>query len=190
MPPISKDNHLYFITCVTNSRLPVFRTERLKQILAAAFDEARKSAGISIYAYVYMPDHYHVVTCSRRKASEVLRYLNGISARRVINYLKEEGFTSSLYKLRREESSNNREESSNNNEYRYSLWEHHSNTYFITSEAALMQKVNYIHMNPVEDGLIDVPENYPFSSFRYWKGRPLENEPLKIDIKELTWKRS
>lgn len=182
MPPISKDNHLYFITSVTNKRLAVFRTEMLKQILAAAFDEARRSSGISIYAYAFMPDHYHVITDSKRKASDVLRYLNGISARRIINYLKEEGLSTSLNKLRRQGSSDK--------DYRFSLWEHHANTYFITSEAALTQKTNYIHMNPVEDGLVEIPDDYLFSSSRLWKGRPLENEPLEIDIKELSWKRS
>src|SRR4051812_3064219 len=88
MPPISKDNLLYFITSVTHHRLPIFQTDKLKQILAEAFNEARTSLGFKIYSYVFMPEHYHVVTDGKQKPSDTLRYLNGISARRVINYLK------------------------------------------------------------------------------------------------------
>jgi len=45
----------------------------------------------------------------------------------------------------------------------------------------MMQKVNYIHQNPVEEGLSGRPEGYRFSSVRFWKGCPLEDEPLMID---------
>ena len=79
---ISKDNPFYYLTSVTNKRLPVFQTEKLKRITVKAFDEARKSAEILIFAYVIMPDHYHLITDSSRKISEVSRYINGITARR------------------------------------------------------------------------------------------------------------
>jgi REP element-mobilizing transposase RayT len=180
MPPVSADNHLYFFTSVTHKRLPVFRTDRFKQLLADAFDEARSSSGIKFFAYAIMPDHYHVITDNTRKPSEVLRYLNGISARRVIDHLKEEGLSSSLNKLKKEEKKD---------EYKYSLWEHHSNTFFITSESMLLQKVRYIHDNPVKESLAGEPGSYAFCSARYWNRLPLlENEPLEMDIKELSWR--
>lgn len=52
-----------------------------------------------------------------------------------------------------------------------------------------MQKVNYIHNNPVKEGLVDRPEDYQYSSARIWKGDPLEKEPLYMDIKEIQWRR-
>src|SRR5215813_12823068 len=182
MPPISKDNLLYFITAVTHDRLPEFQTDKLKQVLAAAFNEARISSGIKIFAYVIMPDHHHIITDGRRKASEVLRYLNGISARRVISYLKESGFESSLEKLRRNGSVG---------DHQYSLWEHHSNTFLITSESMLTKKAFYIHQNPVEEGLIEDSAEYAFSSFRFWSLRPLlKNEPIEVDLQDLNWRQS
>jgi REP element-mobilizing transposase RayT len=120
-----------------------------------------------------MPDHYHIITDNHRKPSEVLRYLNGISARRIIDYLKENEYIYSLDKLKKEEG---------RKEYKYSLWEHHSNTFLLTTESMLLQKVNYIHKNPVED-------DYRFSSVRYWQRRPLlDVEPLEMDIKDISWK--
>ena len=104
-----------------------------------------------------MPDHYHLITDSSRKSSEVLRYLNGITARRVINYRKENNLTSSLEKLKQE---------TKKREYKYSLWEHHPNVFSLTNEATLMQKVNYIHRNPVPDELVEKAEDHLYSSAR------------------------
>ena len=169
---INKNSPSYFITSVTHKRLPVFRTDKLKQIFCDALDGARNSSGFKIYAYVVIPDHFHIVTDNKLDESETLRYLNGVSARRVIGYLKENSFESSLIKLRMETKDRN---------YKHSLWEHHSNSFEIKTEAVMMQKVNYIHLNPVEEGLCERAEDYRFSSARFWKGCPLEDEPLIVD---------
>jgi len=99
---ISQDNPAYYLTSVCRDRLHVFRTDRLKEIACAALDEARNSGHFLIFAYVIMPDHFHLVTSSELKVSEVQRYVNGITARRIISYLKEAGYDSSLRKLQRE----------------------------------------------------------------------------------------
>jgi putative transposase len=176
---ISKDNPFYYLTSVASNRLPVFQTDKLKEIAANALNEARKSAGILIFAYVIMPDHYHLITDGTRKPSEVLRYMNGITARRVIDYLKENNFKTSLEKLRQE---------TKKREYKYSLWEHHPNAFQLVSETTFMQKVNYIHQNPVRAGLVENAEDYLYSSTGIWRRKPLENEPLWVDIDKIKWR--
>jgi len=42
-----------------------------------------------LYAYVLMPDHLHVVTDSTLQPSKTLQFINGITSRRIIDYLKE-----------------------------------------------------------------------------------------------------
>ncbi len=181
MFPISKDSPVYYITSVAHDRLPVFQTTRLKQVLCNALNEARASANLLIFAYVIMPDHLHALVGSERKPSEVLRYINGIAGRRVIDFLKESHYDSSLEKLRH---------ATGLREHKYSLWNHHPNVKLITTENGLMEKANYIHMNPVRAGLVERPEDYLWSSIRYWLGKPLEDEPLSVDIDQLTWHKS
>lgn len=180
MHTISRDTPALYLTSVARDRLPVFRTDAIKRITCAALDEALRSGGFSIYAYVIMPDHLHVITDSALKPSKVLQYINGIIGRRVIDHLKERGHNSSLKKLRRE---------SGARRHRYSLWEHHSNLLPIFSEDMLMQKVNYIHQNPVEAGLVESAEEYRWSSARIWKRCALENEPLVVDVGRIAWRR-
>jgi putative transposase len=180
MPTISKDTPCLYLTVVAKDRLPVFRTEVIKVVTCNALAEARKSCGFQLYAYVIMPDHLHAITDNVQKPSKVLRYINGIISRRVIDHLKEHGHNTSLQKLRHETKERG---------YQYSLWEHHNNAFLVTSESMFMEKVNYIHQNPVRAGLVERAEDYRWSSVRWWKGCPLEDEPLTVDIEQIVWRR-
>ena len=175
------DTPFYFITSVTHHRLKVFRTDLFKQILCNALNEVRTSSGMLLFAYAIMPDHMHVITDGKRSPSDTLRFLNGITARRIIDHLKQNGPEESLRKLQLE---------TKDADYKYSLWEHHSDKFLITSESMFMQKMRYIHNNPVEEGLCEYPDQYHFSSARYWmKKALLEHEPIEVDIKKFDWRK-
>ncbi len=167
------------MTSVAHDRLPIFQTDAIKSVVAAALNEARRSGGIMIFAYILMPDHYHVLTDSPRQIKDVLRFLNGISARRVIDHLRANGFAQSLAKLRIAEQADTQ---------KYSVYQHHPNAFRITGEDALMQKVNYIHLNPVRAGLVEHPDEYLYSSGRLWHNRALEEEPLVTDHLQIAWR--
>lgn len=176
---ISRDTSCYYLTSVAKDRLPIFRTDTIKQIVCGAMNEARRSGNILILAYVIMPDHEHLITDSNRDIADVLRFINGISARRVINYLKQNGHTASLEKLRQAEKKNG---------YKYSVWQHHPDAFSIIGEETFRQKLNYIHQNPVRAGLVEHPDDYLYSSSRLWHGRPLEDEPFLTDHKMIQWR--
>ena len=178
---ISKDNPCLFITAVAKNRLPVFRTEVIKSITVKAIDEARTSCGFLLFAYVIIPDHFHVVTDSPRKPSTVFQFIKGIVSRRVLGYLKDMKYEESLRKLEHDNWKRN---------HRYSLWQHDSEVFSIMSESTFMQKVNYIHQNPVRAGLVERMEDYRWSSLRFWEKCPKEDEPLRVDIDKIVWRRS
>jgi len=175
---ISNDTPAYYLTSVTKNRLPVFGQPTLKDLVCKALDEARQSAGFLLFAYVVMPDHLHAILASELKPSKVAQYVNGIIARRVINYLKEHEYKESLAKLAHEDRGRG---------YRYSLWDHNSNMKRLTQEDVFMQKVNYLHQNPVRAGLVEHPQDYRWSSARCWARKPMEDEPLTIDINKIHW---
>ena len=53
-----------------------------------------------------------------------------------------------------------------------------------------MQRVNYIHQNPVRGGLVVRAEDYRWSSARCWSGRVLEDEPLLMDLDKIIWRKA
>ncbi len=178
---ISRDNPFLYLTSVAKDRLPIFRTDKIKKIVTDALDEARRSSGILVFAYVIMPDHMHLITDGSRKSSDALRFFNGITAKRVIDHLKERQYQSSLEKLRQWTKDRN---------YKYSLWEHHSNAFAINNEETLMEKIHYGHQNPVRAGLVERAVDYLYSSARIWNGCRIENEPLEVDLDRIEWRRS
>src|SRR5690349_20827661 len=115
-----------------------------------------------------MPDHLHVITNSSLIPSKTLQFINGITGRRIIDYLKVHGHESSLKKLQHE---------IRPRRYRHSVWDHHANVSLLWSEDMLMERVNYTHQNPVRVGLVSHPEDDCWSSVRCWRNRVLEDEP-------------
>ena len=98
----------------------------------------------------------------------------------MIDYLKEKKYVSSLAKLRHQEWKRKHD---------YSLWQQEKNVFSIFSEAVFMQKVNYIHLNPVRAGLVERTIDYRWSSARIWQRCPAEDEPLTVDIDRIQWRR-
>jgi REP element-mobilizing transposase RayT len=178
---VSRDSQALYITLVTKDRLPVFRTDRIKTIICEALDAARNSGGFLIFAYVIMLDHLHLITDEPKSSADVLRYVKGITARRVIDYLKENNYKSSLMKLKHQVWKR---------KHQYSLWQQEKNVFSIFSESMLRQKVNYVHLNPVRAGLVERATDYRYSSARIWLGCPMEDEPPRVDLERIAWRRA
>ena len=176
---ISRDAPCFYLTSVAKDRLPVFRSDKIKLVTCEALDEARKSGGFALYAYVIMLDHLHVISDSACTSADTLRFINGIVGR-VIDYLKEENYESSLRKLQQELKPRR---------YQYSLWDHHPNVRLLLSESMLMQRVHYtLIRNPVRAGLVERAEDYRCSSIRCWTGKTLPDEPLLMDLDRIKWR--
>ncbi len=176
---ISRKTPAYYFTSVAHHRLPIFRTDKLKQVLCKAFNEARTNHKILIFAYVIMLDHIHMLAASEKSMSDTLRLVNGIAAHRVIQFLKENNFQSALLKLRGETRERN---------HKHSVWQHHSDSLEIFGENTFRQKVEYIHQNPVRAGLVENMFDYRFSSARQWSGKNISDEPLLTDHLEIDWR--
>jgi len=76
MHVISRDNPCSYLSSVAKNRLPVFRGDQIKVVACKALDEARRSGGFALYAYVIMPDHLHVITDSSRSSESSLRFIS------------------------------------------------------------------------------------------------------------------
>ena len=128
-----------------------------------------------------MPDHLHVITDSSLSPSKTLQFINGITGRRIIDYLKTSGYENSLAKLRHE---------IRPRRYSHSVWDHHPNARLLWHENMLMERVHYTHHNPVRAALVTHPEEYLWSSIRCWRAKTLEGEPLLMDVERIRWRRT
>jgi len=176
---ISRTTPAYYLTSVAHERTPVFQADKIKQIVCDAFNEARISGIIMIFAYVIMPDHTHVITDSNRKIKDVLRFLNGISAKRILDHLNENGYESSLQKLRIQERAA---------KHKYSVYQHHPNAFEILRGRYDDAKGELRSPESRSSRACRAPNDYLYSSARQWNGKALENEPLVTDHKMIKWR--
>ena len=51
----------------------------------------------------------------------------------------------------------------------FQIWERNSLSIDLYNEEVYLQKENYIHYNPVKAGLCSLPEEYHYSSARYYE---------------------
>jgi putative transposase len=56
----------------------------------------------------------------------------------------------------------------NTGDRKYQVWERNSLSVALTNERFLLQKLNYIHNNPVRAGLCKYPEEYKYSSAGFY----------------------
>ena len=52
------------------------------------------------------------------------------------------------------------------------FWRHDLHPIWLRTPAVIDQKLDYIHMNPVNEGFVDEPQHYPYSSAAAYAGMP------------------
>ena len=62
---------------------------------------------------------------------------------------------------------------------KYRIWQRNSLSTDLFTHAVFMQKLEYIHYNPVKAGLCTVPEEYPFSSAAFYERNKTDYSFLK-----------
>ena len=59
----------------------------------------------------------------------------------------------------------------NGNNHDWQLWQQHNQPIELNTNEMMDQRVEYLHMNPVEAGFVDEAEAWRFSSSRDYAGR-------------------
>ena len=89
----------YFITSTILEELPLLSKPQLAQILLDQLIFMQNEKGIKLYAYVIMPNHFHAIVQGTDLANS-LRLTKSYSARKILQYLKQNGHTHWLNKLK------------------------------------------------------------------------------------------
>ena len=132
----------YFFTVVTHDRRPLFQDAANVGLLRQAFAWTKARRPFSIDAVVVLPDHLHCVWKlpeSDDDFSGRWRAIKQFVSRQIEAPLSSRG--EKLVWQRR-------------------FWEH-----LIRDEDDWRRHLDYIHYNPVKHGLVDAPEDWPYSSF-------------------------
>lgn len=117
--------------------------------------------GLHLHGYVIMPTHAHYMmsTDNGKCLSDIMRDFNTHTSRKISALLLAERKSSMVRTFREAAMSDEREN-------RFKVWQRGFHPIAIESDWFYEEKLNYIHNNPVRAGLVELPEQWEYSSAR------------------------
>ena len=151
----------------------------VNQILARIqvnIDYCRKEKGMEVFAYCFMPSHVHLIFRSTSNDPYgLLRDFKGFTSRKLIQTIKDHPRESRKeWMLTMFEKAGRK----NSNVSKRQFWQQHNHPIELWSEKIILQKINYIHNNPVKAGFVNDPVAWKYSSARNYQS---DETVLKID---------
>ncbi len=168
----NEPGHAHELTFSCHKRLPLLSKDRTRRWLIEAIHEARRSCKFDLWAYVIMPEHAHLLVWPREPEydmSSILWRIKRPVGLKAIAFLEMHN-PAWLKKL----TSVNRK-----GQVERHFWlpggGYDRN---IVEPATAHSMAEYIHMNPVRRGLVQYPEEWEWSSARWYAGQ----RPVVLEI--------
>jgi putative transposase len=141
---------LHFITCSCYHRRPFLDSARRRDSFLTVLEQVRQRYSFVVVGYVVMPEHFHLLISEpeRGDPSVVIQALKVGFVRRVIIRI-------------RPAHQNPGEELAPTH-----IWQRRFYDFNVWSKQKRIEKLRYIHRNPVKRGLVEKPEQWHWSSFR------------------------
>jgi putative transposase len=169
---------LHFITFSCYQRRPLLGTAPRRDLLLKILEQVRKHYGFVVLGYVVMPEHVHLLISEpeRRDPSVVMQVLKQEFAKKVMRSIRapSDPRQSQLWVDALEAKH---------------VWEARFYDFNVWSGKKSIEKLRYMHRNPVQRGLVKDPQEWRWSSFRHYalgeRGPVLVNEqrPAVLKIK-------
>ena len=159
---IFESEYPYFLTCTVVGWLPVFTRPETVQIIFDSWKFLQNRERVVVYGYVILENHLHWIASADDLAKEVGDF-KSYTARRIIDHLAKRKARILLDQLK---SHKNRHKIDRD----YQLWQEGSHPEQIQNKEMMIQKLEYVHLNPVKRGYVDDPAHWRYSSARSYAG--------------------
>lgn len=160
---ILEGHDTYFVTCACLNWMPLFNQPELAHIVLDSLQYLHNTKRLTIHAYVLMEDHFHLVGSSENFFKEIMS-LKSFTARGILDSLKRRGYLSILRQLRLLRKRHKEDQT-------FQVWQEGFHPVAVQNETVLLQKIEYVHNNPVRRGFVDEPCHWRYSSARQYDGR-------------------
>jgi putative transposase len=176
-----KSGALHFITFSCYRRHPLLRSHLAADLFEQALEQARLKYNFYVLAYVVMPEHVHLLVTEPEHATlaTAIKAIKQSVARRVLKV-----GNASRSSQQKDPLNQNRVEWGTRSDH---FWQARYYNFNVTSSEKRIEKIRYIHHNPVKRGLVELPEQWTWSSYRHYaKG---ELGTVQIESPMSVWKR-
>lgn len=164
---ISDQHAPYFITCTVVRWIDLFTRKDYKDIIVDSLNHCVREKSLTVYGWVIMSNHIHLVgRCDPPgEMSGFLRDFKKFTSKKfttTMQFISESRREWLLDKFSFEARRTRRSEV-------YKIWKDDNHAIDLSS-IDVMEKIDYVHNNPVRAGLVEYPEHYVYSSARDYAG--------------------
>jgi len=149
-------HHLHFITCSCYRRLPLLRDARSRNCFLHILEQIRERYRFVIVGYVVMPEHIHLLITEPEVGtpSTVMQVLKQRTARAL---------------LPKKSPSDPRQRFLFGDAVpRVPFWQARFYDFNVWTTKKRVEKLPYMHRNPVKRGLVSAPEDWRWNSYRFY----------------------
>ena len=155
---VIEDECPHFFTCTVVNWISVFTNKDIVQIILDSLNHLQVQKHLKLYGYVIMENHLHLIASGSDLALDIGCF-KSFTARKIIDYLKENKINATLKQLQFYKLKHKKDRT-------YQFWQEGSHPVLIQYEKMMLQKLEYMHYNPVKRGYVDDPIHWRYSSAR------------------------
>jgi REP-associated tyrosine transposase len=149
-------HHLHFITCSCYRRLPFLRTVCRRDRFLTILEQTRQRYHFVVVGYVVMPEHIHLLITEPEIGSPST----------VMQVLKQRTARALLPKKKRADP--RQKPLFGDAVARSPFWQARFYDFNVWTTKKRVEKLRYMHRNPVKRGLVSSPEDWHWSSYRFY----------------------
>ena len=158
----TQSDKLYYVTLTVVGWIDVFTRKEYVYELFKNLKYCQENKGLEIYAYVIMSNHMHLIARSKDKPLNiVLGNFKSYTSKELIKQIEANSQESRkewllhMFKFYGRGNSQNEE---------FQFWQNGNHAIELCNSEVIKQKINYIHNNPVKQGIVAQPQHYIYSS--------------------------
>jgi putative transposase len=148
------DGHLHFVTFSCYRRRPLLGSARRRDLTLRMLEQTRISYRFGIVGYVVMPEHIHLLVSEpqRKNLSAAIKAFKQAVSRRALGRRKRDARQPTLFA----------------NPAPQRFWQPRFYDFNVFTDTKRVEKLRYMHRNPVKRSLISRPEDWRWSSYRWY----------------------
>jgi REP element-mobilizing transposase RayT len=151
------------MTCTIVGWLPVFSRPPVVNIILDSWRFLQREREFSLFGYVIMENHIHLIAHAP-DLPKAMKDFKSFTAREIVDRFEsahEVGVLGQLQWLKL----------AHKTQSDYQVWQEGNHPVEISGDPMMLQKLEYMHNNPVKRGYVDDPVHWRYSSARNYAGQ-------------------
>ena len=161
---IKDQNAAHYLTMTIIGWIDIFTRKNYRDIVLDSLIYCQKEKGLDIYGYVIMSNHLHLIARAKDgfSLSDIIRDFKKYTSKQLILAIQNEPesrreWMLGIFAMAGKTDSNNKE---------FKVWKQDNHAIEVYSNEFIVEKLDYLHNNPVRAGIVEKPEDYLYSSAR------------------------